>query len=190
MKIGYARVSTDDQRLDLQLSALNKAGCSRIYRDHGFSGALMQRPGLKATLKALQPGQTLVVWRLDRLGRSLHGLVELVEKLGARGVEFQSITESIDTSSSGGRLVFHIMAALAEFERALISERTKAGMLAAQTKGQRLGRPMSLTEEQVDRAWYEVHCRKEPIDSVAERYGVSSRTLKRRFRERDQAGAA
>ncbi|MBA8838831.1 DNA invertase Pin-like site-specific DNA recombinase [Ochrobactrum sp. RH2CCR150] len=141
LKIGYARVSTDGQKLDLQLDALKKAGCDPIFIDQGVSGASTERPGLQKVLKRLKKGDTLVVWRLDRLGRSLIHLVDLVNSLGRDGVEFKSMTENIDTSSSGGRLVFHLLAALSEFERSLISERTKAGMEAARRKGKHIGRP-------------------------------------------------
>ena len=181
MKIGYARVSTEDQKLDLQLSALRGAGCKTIYSDHGISGSTMKRPGLEDALAALEPGETLVVWRLDRLGRSLTGLVKMIEDLGKRGVEFQSLTESINTASSGGRLVFHIMAALAEFERSLISERTKAGIIAAQQRGVQVGRPPSMTKAEVQQAWKDA--RDQDIGSIAERYKVSVRTLHRRFQE-------
>ncbi len=141
MKIGYARVSTDIQRLDLQMDALKNAGCDFIFTDHGISGATVERPGLRQAMDMLQKGDTLIVWRLDRLGRSLVNLVEYVSGLGKRGVEFRSLTESIDTSSSGGKLLFHMIAALAEFERSLISERTKAGMAAAKLRGKHVGRP-------------------------------------------------
>lgn len=140
-KIGYARVSTEEQKVDLQLNALKQAGCEQIFVDEGVSGAKADRVGLKKVLASLQPGDTLVVWRLDRLGRSLINLVGLMSELGKRGVEFHSLMENIDTMSAGGRLVFHLMAALAEFERSLISERTKAGMEAAKLKGIHVGRP-------------------------------------------------
>lgn len=141
MKIGYARVSTDGQKLDLQLNALKRAGCDQVFIDQGASGASTERVGLQKALKKLKKGDTLIVWRLDRLGRSLLHLVDLVHSLGESGVEFQSMTESIDTTSSGGRLVFHLLAALCEFEREMISERTKAGMEAARLKGKHIGRP-------------------------------------------------
>lgn len=141
MKIGYARVSTDVQRMDLQMDALRQAGCDHIFTDQGISGASTERPGLKQAMDMLQKGDTLVVWRLDRLGRSLVNLVELVSSLGRQGIEFRSLTESIDTSSPGGKLLFHMIAALAEFERSLISERTKAGMAAAKLRGKHVGRP-------------------------------------------------
>ncbi|WP_345770914.1 recombinase family protein [Brucella intermedia] len=141
LKIGYARVSTDLQKMDLQMDALNQAGCDYIFTDHGISGATVERPGLRQAIEMLQRGDTLVVWRLDRLGRSLVHLVEQVSSLGQQGIEFRSVTESIDTSSSGGKLLFHMIAALAEFERSLISERTKAGMAAAKLRGKHVGRP-------------------------------------------------
>ena len=146
LKIGYARVSTDGQRLDLQLDALKRAGCDPIYVDQGISGVSTERPGLQKALRKLRNGDTLIVWRLDRLGRSLIHLVDLVNSLGRDGVEFKSMTENIDTSSSGGRLVFHLLAALSEFERSLISERTKAGMEAARRKGKHIGRPRRSAE--------------------------------------------
>ena len=149
MKIGYARVSTEDQKIDLQTVALKRAECHKVFTDHGISGRTLSRPGLDAAMSHLKRGDTLIVWRLDRLGRSLIGLVQLIDELGRRGVEFVSRAESIDTSSSGGRLVFHMMAALSEFERSLISERTRAGMDAARRKGRHMGRPPSLTPEDI-----------------------------------------
>lgn len=181
MKVGYARVSTEDQRLDLQLAALRRAGCKRIFEDRGVSGARMSRPGLERMLRSLRPGQTLVVWRLDRLGRSLIGLVQLVDELGRRGIDFQSLTEEVNTTSSGGRLIFHIMAALAEFERSLISERTKAGMQEAQSRGRHVGRPPSLSEMEVMKAMRELESAS--ITEIAGRYGISPRTLQRRMRK-------
>ncbi|WP_341802594.1 recombinase family protein [Paracoccus versutus] len=182
MIVGYARVSTDDQRLDLQLSALKDAGCEKIYQDHGFSGASMGRPGLEAALGSLRPGDTLVVWRLDRLGRSLSGLVQFVDELRRKCSQFRSLTESIDTNSSGGRLVFHIMAALAEFERALISERTKAGLSAAKQRGCRLGRPpITLSHQQIEEALRALDEHGSDMEVVAARYAISARTLRRRL---------
>ena len=141
MKIGYARVSTEDQHLDLQLSALKAYGCDAIYYDHGASGSRFDREGFLEALHAAQSGDTLVVWRLDRLGRSLGHLVKVISGLEKRGVEFASLTESIDTKSPTGMLMFHMIAALAEFERSLISERTRAGMAEARKRGSKLGRP-------------------------------------------------
>lgn len=179
MRIGYARVSTEDQRLDLQIAALNSAGCDRIFTDHGLSGGTFERPGLAGALKTLSAGDMLIVWRLDRLGRSLVNLVQLVDQLGRGGVEFKSLTESIDTSSSGGRLVFHMMAALSEFERALISERTRAGMEAARRNGQHLGRKPLLDHVRATEARAAVKEQGERIDTVAARYSISVRSLRR-----------
>ncbi|WP_042337766.1 recombinase family protein [Paraburkholderia ferrariae] len=178
MMIGYARVSTDDQNLDLQIQALDRLGCDKVFTDRGISGSATSRPGLDRALSRLKPGDKLVVWRLDRLGRSLAHLVRLLESLGQRNVRFQSITEHIDTSSSGGRLVFHMMAALAEFERALISERTLAGMAAARANGKRLGRRPLLSSAQVQQARQLLEEAWEARD-VAAHLGVHPRTLSR-----------
>ncbi len=133
-RIGYARVSTDDQHLDLQRDALQQAGCSVIYEE-AASGKSAARPELEQCRKALRAGDTLVVWRLDRLGRSLHDLVQIVAELEQRGVHFESLTEKIETGSASGKLQFHVFAALAEFERGLIRERTQAGLAAARARG-------------------------------------------------------
>ncbi len=140
MLIGYARVSTLEQNLDLQRDALAKAGCEQTFEDKE-SGAKTERPGLARALEALRPGDTLVVWKLDRLGRSLKHLVETVQNLNERGVGFKSLQENIDTTTSGGKLVFHVFAALAEFERGIIQERTQAGLAAARARGRHGGRP-------------------------------------------------
>ena len=163
MRIGYARVSSDDQNLDLQRDALKQAGCERLYEEKE-SGAKADRPELRRLLEALRSGDTLVVWRLDRLGRSLKHLIETVEQLEALGVGFRSVTEAIDTTTSGGKLVFHIFAALAEFERTLIRERTKAGLKAARARGRQGGRPKTLTE---DRRRMAQSLRDDPGQSVA-----------------------
>lgn len=147
MKIGYARVSTEDQRMDLQRDALTAAGCEKIFTDTA-SGAKAARPGLAEALAFARKGDVLVVWRLDRLGRSLPELVKVVGELEAAGVGFESITERIETSSAAGRLVFHVFAALAEFERRLIVERTHAGLEAARARGRKGGRP-ALSPEKV-----------------------------------------
>lgn len=178
-KIGYARVSTVEQSLNLQVNALKAAGCSRIYRDEGVSGALAERDGLNAALDALKPGDMLVVWRLDRLGRSLLHLVDLLDSFSLENIEFQSLTEKIDTSSAGGRLVFHMMAALAEFERHLISERTVAGMEAARLKGNHMGRPRVLTEAQREAAARAVIDEGKRFVDVAEHYNVHQCTIRR-----------
>jgi DNA invertase Pin-like site-specific DNA recombinase len=140
MQIGYARVSTEDQTLDLQRDALTKAGCDRIFTDM-MSGATADRPGLAQALVFARPGDTVVVWRLERLGRSLRHLIDAIIDLERRGVGFCSLTEAIDTTSPGGKLVFHLFAALAEFERDLIRERTRAGLTAARARGRTGGRP-------------------------------------------------
>jgi DNA invertase Pin-like site-specific DNA recombinase len=152
MLIGYARVSTDDQNLALQRDALNAAGCDQVFEDHGISGTTRTRPGLDSALSALKDGDVLVVWKLDRLGRSLPHLIETLAALGKRGIGFRSLSEAIDTSSAGGRLVFHLMGALAEFERSLIVERTTAGIKAARARGVRVGRRRSLTAAQIAHA--------------------------------------
>ena len=140
MQIGYARVSTEEQTLNLQLDALKAAGCDQLFTDR-VSGAKADRPGLANTLGHLRDGDTLVVWRLDRLGRSLPHLIATVTALADRGVSFKSLTESIDTTNTGGRLIFHIFGALAEFERDLIRERTQAGLRAARARGRKGGHP-------------------------------------------------
>jgi len=143
MLIGYARVSTSDQNLALQTDALHAAGCGRLFTDT-VSGAKVDRPGLTAALSTCRPGDTLVVWKLDRLGRSLPHLVATVRDLVARGVDFQSLQERIDTTTSGGKLIFHLFASLAEFERDLIRERTNAGLSAARARGRKGGRPQGV----------------------------------------------
>jgi DNA invertase Pin-like site-specific DNA recombinase len=143
MLIGYARISTVEQNLDLQQDALEKAGCKSIYTDT-ISGAKAQRPGLEECLKYLRPGDTLVVWKLDRMGRSLKHLIETVQVLEGRSIGFRSVQENIDTTTPGGKLVFHVFGALAEFERDLIRERTNAGLQAARARGRNGGRPLLL----------------------------------------------
>jgi len=149
--IGYAPVSTTDQHLNLQRDALKAAGCKKIFADRGMSGSAATRPQLTRALKALRPGDTLVVWKLDRLGRSLSHLVETIADLGKRGVNFRSLSDPIDTESAGGRFVLHIMAALSEFERSLIIERTRAGLAAAKKHGIKLGRRPTLDEKKIRR---------------------------------------
>lgn len=150
--IGYARVSTAEQDLALQLGALHTAGATRIFKDRGVSGAKTERPGLNAALSFLRDGDTLVVWKLDRLGRSMTHLLQTVTELEARGVGFRSLTEIIDTTTPTGRLVFHIFGALGQFERDLIRERTNAGLTAAAARGRKGGRPVAATPERVARA--------------------------------------
>lgn len=144
MLIGYVRVSTDDQNLCLQKDALAEAGCDRIFEDH-LSGAKPERSGLSEVLSYARVGDTIVVWRLDRLSRSLRDLIEMVGRLDSLGINLISLNESIDTSSSTGKLVFHLFGALAEFERNLIQERTRAGLQAARVRGRNGGRPKALS---------------------------------------------
>src|ERR1700736_2974975 len=151
MLIGYARVSTQDQTLDLQKDALEKIGCTKIFPDTA-SGAQTERKGLEEALAYVREGDTLVVWRLDRLGRSLKHLIETITKLNNRKIGFKSITENIDTTTSGGKLIFHIFGALAEFEREIIRERTRAGLTAARARGRRGGRPRLMTDKKIQMA--------------------------------------
>jgi DNA invertase Pin-like site-specific DNA recombinase len=151
MFIGYARVSTADQRLDLQIDALTKAGCERIFTDHA-SGGRGDRMGLADALSHLRAGDTLVVWKLDRLGRSVRQLVDFTSQLEARRIHFASLTDGIDTGTAAGRFFFHVMAAMAEMERDLVRERTVAGLAAAKARGRLGGRPSKLTAQQIGHA--------------------------------------
>lgn len=177
MKIGYARVSSDDQNLALQRDALTAAGCDVIHEDKGVSGSVERRAGLDKAIASMESGDVLVTWRLDRLGRSLPHLIEVVAGLNARGCEFQSLTEAIDTTSAGGKLVFHIMGALAEFERALIVERTKAGVAAARKRGQVLGRRRKLTTAQIAHAREAIEAGRETVTGMAALLKVERSTL-------------
>jgi DNA invertase Pin-like site-specific DNA recombinase len=183
MKIGYARVSTEEQNLDLQLKALRAAGCARIFEDSGVSGAAAIRPGLRKTFKALRRGDVLVVWRLDRLGRSVIHLLESVRTLQEREIGFHSLQEQIDTTSAAGRFYLHMLAALAEFERELIRDRTRAGMAAARDRGTIIGRPRKMSDAQVNEA-RERLARGEKAGAVAAAYEVSTLTLRRMLAER------
>jgi len=149
MLLGYERVSTDDQNLALQHDALQAAGCHKFFSDK-ISGVKAERPGLKQALKFAREGDTLVVWRLDRLGRSLKDLIALVEELEKRKIGLRSLQENIDTTTSGGKLIFHMFGALAEFERNLIRERTQAGLQAARARGRKGGRKHKLTAQQIE----------------------------------------
>jgi len=175
-RIGYARVSTDDQHLDLQHDALQQAGCSVIYEE-AASGKSAARPELEQCRKALRAGDTLVVWRLDRLGRSLPDLVQIVAELEQRGVHFESLTERIETGSASGKLQFHVFAALAEFERGLIRERTRAGLAAARARGRSGGRKPKLDDQQVREIKALLRDPDIKVAEVARRYGVSRTTL-------------
>ena len=175
-RIGYARVSTDDQHLDLQRDALQQAGCSVIYED-AASGKSAARPELEQCRKALRAGDTLVVWRLDRLGRSLHDLVQIVAELEQRGVHFESLTEKIETGSASGKLQFHVFAALAELERGLLRERTQAGLAAARARGRAGGRKPKLDDQQVREIKALLRDPDIKVAEVARRYGESRTTL-------------
>lgn len=175
-RIGYARVSTDDQHLDQQRDALQQAGCGAIYEE-AASGKNATRPELGQCLKALRAGDTLVVWRLDRLGRSLPDLVQIVTDLEQRGVGFESLTEKIETGSAAGKLIFHVFAALAEFERGLIRERTQAGLAAARARGRSGGRKPKLGEKDVREIKALLNSPDIKVADVARRYGVSRTTL-------------
>lgn len=179
--IGYARVSTADQDPALQLDALEEAGCARVFTDTA-SGALDRRPELDRCLDHLRPGDVLVVWRLDRLGRSVRHLIDVVTDLQGRGVEFRSLTEAIDTTTAGGRLVFHVFAGLAEFERSIITERTRAGLAAARARGRHGGRPPKLTETQVFMARKLYDGKEHTVDQIAEILGCARSTVYRVIR--------
>ena len=185
--IGYARISTEEQSLNLQLDALRKAGCAKIYKDIGVSGAAQKRKGLQQALKVISEGDTLVVWRLDRLGRSLPHLISTVAELSERGVHFNSLTEAIDTTSPGGTLIFHMMGALAQFERTLIVERTQAGLVAAKKRGVKLGRPSKLTREQLIHAKQMIDSGEKTQAAMARVYGVNRATLWRALKNESRA---
>lgn len=178
MMVGYARVSTSEQHTALQIDALKRAGCDRILKDEGVSGVTESRPALGRLLRMLKPGDTLVTWKLDRLGRSLSHLIAIVAQLDQRGIAFRSLSDAIDTGSPGGRLMFHILGALAEFERSLIAERTRAGLAVARAQGRKLGRPPKLSYAQV-RAAERLLLHGRLIGDVAATYAVSPQTLKR-----------
>jgi DNA invertase Pin-like site-specific DNA recombinase len=177
MLIGYARVSTQDQNLDLQTEALAKAGCKKIFDDK-ISGSHAERPGLAKLQEALRDGDTLVVWKLDRLGRSVKHLVDLVGELHKRGVQFKSLTDAIDTGTASGRFFFHVMASLAEMERELTIERTQAGLKVARQLGRTGGRKRQMTESKIKSAKKLLASGVPPRD-VAANLGVSVPTLYR-----------
>ena len=179
--IGYARVSTADHDPALQLDALEGVGCARVFTDTA-SGALDRRPELDLCLDYLRPGDVLVVWRLDRLGRSVRHLIDVVTDLQGRGVEFRSLTEAIDTTTAGGRLVFHVFAGLAEFERAIITERTHAGLAAARARGRHGGRRPKLSEAQAATARQLYDTKKHTVAQIASILGCSESTLYRALR--------
>lgn len=178
MLIGYARVSTQDQNPDLQIDALRESGCEKVFTDKA-SGAQRERPQLREALEYMRDGDILVVWKLDRLARSLKQLIETVEGLEQQGVEFRSLTEAIDTTSAGGKLIFHIFGGLAEFERSIIRERTKAGLASARARGRLGGRPPALSAADLQQARAMLRDPEITVKQVAERLGVAPSTLYR-----------
>ena len=177
MLIGYARVSTLDQNLDLQIDALTTAGCHKLFEDK-MSGSRAERPGLAKALEMLREGDTLVVWKLDRLGRSVKHLVDLVGQLHRQGVHFKSLTDAIDTGTPSGRFFFHVMASLAEMERELTGERTRAGLEVARQLGRKGGRKRKMTNSKIESARKLLASGMPPRD-VAKNLGVSVPTLYR-----------
>jgi DNA invertase Pin-like site-specific DNA recombinase len=182
MLIGYARVSTLDQTLALQQDALTATGCEQLYTDT-VSGSVTERPGLTQALSHLRAGDTLVVWRLDRLGRSLPHLIDTVKQLQERGVGFRSLQEQIDTTTSGGKLVFHVFGALAEFERDLIRERTHAGLAAARARGRLFGRPRRLTSQQIKQLRSLARDERTTVGEICQTLGISRATYYRHLPE-------
>lgn len=178
MLIGYERVSTDDQNLALQRDALQAAGCEKIFSDK-MSGAKADRPGLQEAFEFARKGDTIVVWRLDRLGRSLKDLIALVEELEKRKIGLRSLQENIDTTTSGGKLIFHMFGALAEFERNLVRERTQAGLQAARARGRKGGRKHKLTAQQIEVGRSLAADPKRSVSSICEHLGISRPTYYR-----------
>lgn len=176
--LGYARVSTTEQDASLQHDALKAAGCLKVFTDKA-SGSLDRRPQLDRLLDQLRPGDTVVVWRLDRLGRSLKHLIQLIEDLAEREAGFRSLTEGIDTTTPGGKLVFHFFGALAEFERSLIRERTMAGLAAARSRGRVGGRPPVMTPEKIKVARDLYQAKELTVEEIAKTIGVSRKTVYR-----------
>lgn len=181
MLIGYARVSTTDQNPQLQIDDLEQAGCKQIYQDR-ISGSKKSRPELEACLKSLRPGDTLVIWRLDRLARSLRDLIEIVDSLKERGIGVRSLNDPIDTTSAAGELIFHIFGSLAQFERRLIQERVQAGLQSARKRGRIGGRPKKLNDDQVRRAKLLIDGG-EPVGEVAREFGIDRSTLYRALKQ-------
>lgn len=178
MLVGYARISTQDQNLDLQKDELTKAGCEKIFYDIA-SGAKSERTGLKDAIEYIREGDILVVWKLDRLGRSLKHLIEIVSELEKGKIGFKSLRENIDTTSPGGRLIFHVFGALAEFEREIIRERTNAGLSAARSRGRKGGRPKSMDDKKITMAKALFNDKKNSIKDICEALKVSKPTLYR-----------
>ncbi|SEQ24483.1 Site-specific DNA recombinase [Nitrosomonas ureae] len=181
--IGYARVSTEEQNLDLQIDALKAAGCDRIFEDHGISAIVKKRSGFERAMKALKNGDTFVIWKLDRAFRSLHHALDMLEMFELRQIAFRSLTNQIDTTTPEGKFMYHIRFAFAELERNLISERTRAGMMAAKKRGKHVGRPYALSIEQIA-AIRKKLCSdpKMTVRAVSEEMGVCMHTLYRALR--------
>jgi len=179
MKVGYVRVSDDDQTQDLQIDALNAAACDVIYADHGVSGVRTHRKGLDDVLASLVTGDTLVVGKLDRHGRSTVHLLQLLDQLRARGVDFIAITQGIDTTTAVGRMLYGQLAVFAEFEREQISERTRAGMAAAKRRGKHVGRPYKLSESDIAQAIARLGSGDVTVTAMAQSLSVSTKTLRR-----------
>ena len=184
MRIGYARVSTTDQSLDLQTDALKKSGCEKIFTDHGVSGAKTERPGLDEALGHVRKGDVLVIWKLDRLGRSLRHLLSIIEDLRQRGANFASIQDGFDTSTASGKMVFSVIGAMAEYERNLTRERTKAGLASARARGRKGGRPKQLDEGQVKVAIALAEAGELMIREICEQVGCSRSTYYRQVAPR------
>ncbi|SDM56795.1 recombinase family protein [Maricaulis salignorans] len=178
MKVGYARVSTEDQSNEMQIAALKEAGCQMIFEESA-SGAQRDRPKLQEAMNYIRPSDTLVVWKMDRLARSLRQLIETVDQLGERDIGFISLTEDINTTTAGGRLVFHVFGALAEYEKALIGERTRCGLQNARAKGVRLGRPAVMTDDQIEMAKKVKAAGGHSMQAISDQLGVSRSTLYR-----------
>lgn len=190
MKIGYARISTNKkdengeqiQKLDMQLDALNKAGCETVYSDKGISGSKTARPGLDACLASLKAGDCLVVYKLDRLGRSLEHVMLLMKQFEERGVDFKSLSEGFDTTTPAGKLLFHVIGALAQFERELIRERVMAGLETAKSNGVKLGRKFSISPETITKA-VTLHGQGISFAGIAQEVGISRASAHRIVRE-------
>ena len=189
MKIGYARVSTIDQSLDLQNDGLEKAGCKKIFTDHGVSGAKTERPGLDKALDQIRKGDTLVIWKLDRLGRSLSHLLSIIEGLKKKGAHFASIQDAFDTSTASGKMVFSVIGAMAEYEKNLTRERTMAGLASARARGRKGGRPKQLDDGQVKVAIALAEAGELMIREICEQVGCSRSTYYRQVAPRLKAPA-
>lgn len=179
MRIGYTIILPGEQKNDVEIAALKKAKCDHIYMNKSNSKTVFDSKELDKVVTSMQQGDTLIIWRLDRIGKTLIGLIEFLAVLAEQGIELISLSENIDTSSTGNQFVFHLMTGLAEFERSMISERTRAGLQAAREKGKKLGRPSSFTSEQAQEIKHAILVEKEKVGTIAQKYGVSYRTIMR-----------